>query len=114
MFSRFLRASVLILGCTRVGPHASFNSTPYYAISDVHGDVSIPDVPAGRYQLQIFHAGVAPDALRAMSREITITPGQTTLGTFALAESDVTVGHKNKYGRDYDRPDPDAPAYARP
>jgi len=89
-------------------------ATPYYAISDVHGDVSIPDVPAGRYQLQIFHAGVAPDALRAMSREITITPGQTTLGTFALAESDVTVGHKNKYGRDYDRPDPDAPAYARP
>ena len=89
-------------------------ATPYYAISDVHGDVSIPDVPTGRYQLQIFHAGVAPDALRAMSREITIAPGQTTIGTFALAESDVTVAHKNKYGRDYDRPDPNAPAYARP
>jgi plastocyanin len=89
-------------------------ATPYYAISDVHGDVSIPDVPPGRYQLQIFHAGVAPDALRAMAREITIAPGQTALGTFALAESDVTVAHKNKYGRDYDRPDPDAPAYARP
>jgi plastocyanin len=89
-------------------------ATPYYAISDVHGDVSIPDVPPGRYQLQIFHAGVAPDTLRAMSREITIAPGQTTIGTFALAESDVTVAHKNKYGRDYDRPDPNAPAYARP
>jgi len=89
-------------------------ATPYYAISDVRGDVSIPDVPPGRYQLQIFHAGVAPDALRATAREITIAPGQTTLGTFALAESDVTVAHKNKYGRDYDRPDPDAPAYARP
>jgi len=88
--------------------------TPYYAMSDVRGDVSIPDVPPGRYQLQIFHAGVAPDALRATAREITIAPGQTTLGTFALAESDVTVAHKNKYGRDYDRPDPDAPAYARP
>ena len=89
-------------------------ATPYYAMSDVRGDVSIPDVPPGRYQLQIFHAGVAPDALRATAREITIAPGQTTLGTFALAESDVTVAHKNKYGRDYDRPDPDAPAYARP
>jgi len=89
-------------------------ATPYYAISDVRGDVSIPDVPPGRYQLQIFHAGVAPDALRATAREITIGPGQTTLGTFALAGSDVTVAHKNKYGRDYDRPDPDAPAYARP
>ena len=88
-------------------------ATPYYAISDVHGDVSIPDVPPGRYQLQIFHAGVAPDALRAMSREITIAPGQTALGTFALAESDVSA-HKNKYGRDYDRPEPDSPTYARP
>ena len=89
-------------------------ATPYYAISDVHGDISIPDVPAGRYQLQIFHSGVAPDALRALSREITIAPGQATLGSFTLAESDVTVAHKNKYGRDYDRPEPDAPAYARP
>jgi plastocyanin len=89
-------------------------ATPYYAISDVHGDVSIPDVPPGRYQLQIFHSGVAPDALRAISREITIGPGQATLGTFALAESDVDVTHKNKYGRDYDRPEPDSPTYARP
>jgi plastocyanin len=88
--------------------------TPYYAISDVHGELSIPDVPPGRYQLQVFHAGVAPDALRAMTREITISPGQTMLGTFALAESDATVAHKNKYGRDYDRPEPDSPTYSRP
>ena len=89
-------------------------ATPYYAVSDAHGDLAIPDVPPGRYQLQIFHSGVAPDALRAAAREITVARGQTTLGTFALAESDVTVGHKNKYGRDYDRPEPDSPAYARP
>jgi len=89
-------------------------ATPYYAISDAHGDVTLPEVPPGRYQLQIFHAGVAPDALRAMEREITIAPGQTTLGTFDLAESDLMVAHKNKYGRDYDRPEPDSPAYARP
>ena len=89
-------------------------ATPYYAISDVRGDLAISDVPPGRYQLQIFHAGVAPDALRALDREITIAPGQTTLGTFALIESDVATAHKNKYGRDYDRPQPDSPAYARP
>jgi plastocyanin len=89
-------------------------TTPYYAISDAHGNLAIPDVPPGRYQLQIFHAGVAPDALRAMAREITVSPGQTALGTFALAESEVSVDHKNKYGRDYDRPEPDSPAYARP
>jgi plastocyanin len=89
-------------------------ATPYYAISDARGDLAISDVPPGRYQFQIFHAGVAPDALRAMVREITIAPGQSTLGTFALPESDVAVAHKNKYGHDYDRPEPDSPAYARP
>src|SRR5246127_4253667 len=89
-------------------------ATPYYAISDARGDLTISDVPPGRYQFQIFHAGVAPDALRAMVREITIAPGQSTLGTFALPESDLAVAHKNKYGHDYDRPEPDSPAYARP
>jgi plastocyanin len=88
--------------------------TPYYAISDSRGDISIPNVPPGRYELQVFHSAVAPDALRALSREITVAPGDTTLGAFTLTETNVMVAHKNKYGRDYDRPDPDSPAYARP
>lgn len=88
--------------------------TPYYAISDARGDISIPDVPPGRYQLQVFHSSVAPDALRAMSREITVGPDDTSIGSVTLSETDVTQAHKNKYGRDYDRPDPDSPAYARP
>src|SRR4051812_21249982 len=88
-------------------------ATPYYGISDAHGDVSIKDVPAGRYQLQVFHPSVAPDTLRALTREITVAPGQEMLGNFSLAETDVLVAHKNKYGRDYDRPDPESPAYAR-
>ena len=89
-------------------------ATPYYAISNARGDVSIPDVPPGRYQIQVFHSGVAPDVLRALSREITVAPGDTTLGSLALAETDLATSHKNKYGRDYDRPEPDSPAYARP
>jgi hypothetical protein len=36
------------------------------------------------------------------------------MGTFSLAESDLQLAHKNKYGHDYDRPDPESPAYARP
>jgi hypothetical protein len=89
-------------------------ATPYYAMSDARGDLSIPNVPPGRYEVQIFHSSVAPDELRALNREITVAPGATSLGTFTLAESDFAVGHKNKYGRDYDRPEPDSPAYARP
>ena len=89
-------------------------STPYYAISNVRGEVSIPNVPPGRYQVQVFHSSVAPELLRAATRDITIAPGDTSLGTFSLAETDMELAHKNKYGRDYDRPEPDSPAYARP
>jgi plastocyanin len=88
-------------------------ATPYYAISDARGEISIPDLPPGRYELQIFHSAVPPDTLRGLTREITVNAGDTTLGSFTLAESDVVVAHKNKYGRDYDRPDPNSPAYAR-
>ena len=89
-------------------------ATPYYAISDKRGDLAIPNVPPGRYELQVFHPSAAPETLHAMSHEITVAAGDTSLGTFTLTESDVTVAHKNKYGRDYDRPDPDSPAYSRP
>jgi plastocyanin len=89
-------------------------ATPYSAVSDARGDISISGVPPGRYTMQVFHASVAPDSLRALDREITITSASTTLGDFSLAETDVLAGHKNKYGRDYDRPEPDSPAYARP
>ncbi len=89
-------------------------ATPYYAVSDVRGDLTIPNVPPGRYEVKVFHSSVGPDALRALAREITVAPGDTSLGTFTVTETDVTVAHKNKYGRDYDRPEPDSPAYARP
>jgi plastocyanin len=89
-------------------------NTPYYAISNLRGELSLPDVPPGRYEMQVFHASVAPEELRAVSREITVAPGETSLGTFTLNESDAVLTHKNLYGHDYDRPDPDSPAYAKP
>jgi plastocyanin len=89
-------------------------NTPYYAISNGHGEISIGNVIPGRYQMHVFHPSVSPDALRAAQREITVTPGETFLGAFTLVESDLELAHKNKYGRDYDRPEPDSPAYARP
>jgi plastocyanin len=89
-------------------------ATPYYAISDARGEISLPHVPPGRYQLQVFHPSVAPETLHALTREITVAPGDATLGNFRLPEAEVMVAHKNKYGRDYDPPTPDGPAYTRP
>jgi plastocyanin len=89
-------------------------STPYYAISNWRGEISIGDVVPGRYEMHVFHPSVSPEVLHAMEHEITVTPGDSFLGTFSLAESHLELAHKNKYGRDYDRPDPDNPAYARP
>ena len=89
-------------------------NTPYYAISNGRGEISIGDVVPGRYQMHVFHPSVSPEGLHTVEREITVTPAETFLGTFTLTESDMDLAHKNKYGRDYDRPDPDSPAYARP
>lgn len=89
-------------------------ATPYYAISDARGEISISGVPAGRYELQVFHSAVAPDQLKALSREVTIANGDTSLGTLTLTESNVITAHKNKYGRAYDPPEPDSPAYPHP
>ena len=89
-------------------------NTPYYGISTGRGEISISGVAPGRYQTHVFHPSMSPEALHAAEREITVNPGETFLGTFTLAESSLDPAHKNKYGRDYDRPDPDSPAYARP
>ncbi len=89
-------------------------ATPYYAISNARGEITFPEVPPGRYDVQVFHSSVSPDTLRAAQREITVTSADSSLGNFSLAETDALSAHKNKYGRDYDRPDPNSPAYARP
>jgi plastocyanin len=88
--------------------------TPYNAISDGRGEITIANVPPGRYALQVFHPAVAPEELRALNREVTIAEGDVSIGTLTLTESNLELAHKNKYGRDYDRPEPDSPAYARP
>jgi plastocyanin len=88
---------------------------PYYAISNAAGDFAISDVPAGRYRLSIWHERCLPDALKALSREVTISPGSSSLGELRLPESrDLLSKHKNKYGRDYDPTVPSYSTYDRP
>ena len=88
--------------------------TPYYGISDQRGEVVIPNVPSGRYTLRIWYEAALPESLKAMTREVTVSESASTLGVLRLTAAGLSQSHKNKYGRDYDRPAPDSPAYQRP
>jgi hypothetical protein len=88
--------------------------TPYYGISDPRGEVVIPDVPVGRYTLQVWYETALPETLKSMVRDITVSEAGSTLGVLRLAEAALPQGHKNLYGRDYDPPTPDNPAYSKP
>ena len=87
-------------------------ATPYYAIANGQGQLSIPDVSFGRYLLRVWSEGAGPESIKAVEREVTIGDGTTSLGVIRVpAASKQTLAHKNKYGRDYDSPTPDNPAY---
>jgi plastocyanin len=88
--------------------------TPYYGISDLRGEVVIPNVPSGRYMLRIWYESALPETLKDLTREITVSESASTLGVLRLTAAGLPQSHKNKYGRDYDRPSPDSPAYERP
>ncbi len=89
-------------------------STPYYAISDRHGQIVIQHVPPGHYMQHVWYEDALPEQLNTMTREVTISENNSTLGLLRVSAAGLPVAHKNKYGRDYDPPTPDNPAYARP
>jgi plastocyanin len=88
--------------------------TPFYGISNRRGEVVIANVPVGRYTLRIWDEVAMPEALNAITREITVSENTSTLGVFRLLAIASPRSHKNKYGRDYDPPTPDNPVYAQP
>ena len=88
--------------------------TPYYGISDRKGNVAIPHVPSGRYTLRVWYETATPEALAAMTREITVDRGTASLGLLRLPAPGVPLGHKNMYGKDYPPPKPGDPPYSKP
>lgn len=89
-------------------------STPYYGISDGRGQVIIPNVMPGRYILRVWYEGALPEALSAMTREVTVSGGTSTLGLLRVPGSSLPQEHKNLYGRDYTPPAPASPTYEHP
>jgi len=89
-------------------------NTPYYAISDRRGQVLMPKVAPGHYILHVWYESALPDALNALTREITVSEGTSTLGFLRVPASGLPQEHKNLYGRDYTPPSPTSPAYEHP
>ncbi len=87
--------------------------TPYYGISDPRGQVVIANVPSGKYTLRVWYESTPPETLKAMTREVAVSEATSTLGVLRLTEATLSPLHKNLYGRDYDSPAPDSPAYDR-
>jgi hypothetical protein len=83
--------------------------TPYFALSDRHGNVAIRNVPDGRYQMHVWYERSAPEQLQELTRVVIISDSSRNLGLLRLVEMpNFTLAHKNKYGLDYvPPPNPD-------
>jgi plastocyanin len=76
--------------------------TPYYGISDKPGNVTIRNVPDGRYELHIWYERSAPEALKTLTRTVRVSDSAHDLGAIEVpADPGFTPTHKNKYGQDY-------------
>jgi plastocyanin len=88
--------------------------TPYYGISNRKGEVVIPDVPAGRYTMRMWYETALPETLNGLTREVSVTESSSTLGVLEIPAGSPTTAHKNKYGMDYEPPNPNSPGYDHP
>jgi plastocyanin len=106
--TRFDRSGVSYIFCNihpEMGAVVIALRTPYYAISDDKGKISISEVPAGRYRLHVWHEGAPPEVLNQLSREVVVSDGSHSLGSIRLElPRTENVAHKNKYGQDYPNP----------
>jgi plastocyanin len=115
---RFDRPGISYIFCN-IHPEMSATililKTPYYGVSDRQGKLTIPDVPPGNYVLEVWDEGASPENLKNLQRETAVSNQSASLGIIHLTRnSSLHVGHKNKYGRDYDSPTPSNPAYKQP
>jgi len=78
--------------------------TPWFATTGADGRFRIENVPAGEYQMKVWHERSPEPALKALARRVRLNGGETTLEPIVISESGyLELPHKNKYGRDYPR-----------
>lgn len=90
-------------------------NTPYFAVSNKLGEVVIPDVPPGRYMLNLWEEHCSAENLKEASHEVTVGTDASSLGTIRLQQSrKLVLVHPNKYGRKYDPEVFSSPIYSQP
>jgi plastocyanin len=90
-------------------------NTPYFGMSNRSGRVTIPDVPDGRYQLNVWYERSLPEDLKSVSRAVAISESARTLEPIKVIENaNFSLEHKNKYGQEYVPPANTSPVYGRP
>src|SRR5215469_8620209 len=105
---RFDRVGVSYLFCN-IHPEMSAVvvtlDTPYYAVPDKTGNVTLSRVPSGRYELHVWYERSLSEILKNLTRTVSITAESSGLGTMVIPEDpSFTPVHKNKYGQDYSPP----------
>jgi plastocyanin len=76
--------------------------TPYFAMSDRTGHLTIPNVPDGRYEIHVWYERSLPENLKRLSRMVTISENTRALAPIHVVDNpNFTFAHKNKYGEDY-------------
>lgn len=112
---RFDRPGVSFLFCNI---HAEMSAvvlaveTPYFALSDSGGRITIPDVPEGRYEMHVWYERSLPEDLKELTREVAVSASARFLNRIEVTENpNFTSEHKNKYGEDY--VPPPGPGYPR-
>lgn len=88
--------------------------TPYFAVSKSSGEFSIPGVPPGRYLVSVWSERCQPGSITGYPREVSISDSNASLGAIRLvAAGNLLSPHKNKYGYDYETPNPPTDIYDR-
>jgi plastocyanin len=77
-------------------------NTPWFAVTEASGKYAIAGVPAGEYQLHIFHERSLPENLTFLEHPIKVPESGLVLPLISISETGfIPATHLNKYGKDY-------------
>lgn len=103
---RFERPGVSFVFCNihpQMNAYILALDTPFFSVSDAHGRVNIPNVPPGRYRLEIWYERAESSELEKLSHDVTVSGSDASLGTILVRESEHFVPpHTDKHGRAYE------------